>query len=160
VSKEGAFANDASNLLLQIQADAVRVKIDADQLQANVREPFRIDWQIDGGQLNSIRARVNAMEKLLHQLRVNQAETLPWQQKAIQRIAPTVMNLTDTTQDAIVTLNNNKGHIWFSDLEGLAGHMYNEAGLIGQAIGNFEKYASAHHEAQQLQQTLGLKSNS
>ena len=39
---------------------------------------------------------------------------------------------------------------------GLASHMYSETKLIDQAIGDFEKYASARQEAQQLKRTLGL----
>jgi hypothetical protein len=155
-SSKGAFANSASNLLQQIQTEALRVKSDASQLQAYTREPFESDWQMDGDVLNRASVHVNAMGRLLHQLRVNQGAALPWQQQAIERIAPTVVNLADTTQDAIVTLNNSRGRIQFSNLEGLADDMYKDASLIGQVIANFEKYASARQEAQQLQQTLGL----
>jgi hypothetical protein len=85
------------------------------------------------------------MDKLLLQLRTNHSEALPWQQQAIERIAPSVVNLTDTTEDAMATLKNNQGHIYASNLGGLADHMYEEAKLIDQAIGNFEKGANAGH---------------
>lgn len=146
-SGQAAFANEASNLLQQIQADALRVGVRADGLQALTREPFLADWREDGGQLTSIRARVNDMDRLLSQLRAKQSQALPWQQQAIDRIAPSLVNLTDTTEDAIVSLNKNQGDIQFSDLEGLAGDMYNQARLIGQAIGNFEKNANARQGA-------------
>jgi hypothetical protein len=100
------------------------------------------------------------MDKLLSQLRENQAEASPWQQKAIERIAPSVVNLTDTTQAAIVSLNDNQGHPYFSDLAGLASNIYNQASQIARTTGDFEQYANARHEVRQLKQTLGLKGNS
>jgi hypothetical protein len=158
-SRQGAFANHASNLLQQIQADALRVKVRADRLQALTDEPWVVDWHAFGEQLQSVHDRVNEMDKLLSQLRANQSEALPWQQQAINRIAPTVVNLTDTTQAAIVSLNENQD-VYYSDLRGLAGDMCNQARRIEQAIANFEKYANARHEAPQLKQTLGPKNNS
>ena len=103
------------------------------------------------------RNRVNNMDELLSQLRAHESEARSWLQKAIDCIAPTVVNLTDTTQQAIVSLNNNQGRIAFSNLEGLAGDIYAQAGLIRRAIANFEEYANARHEVRQLKQTLGLK---
>ena len=118
------------------------------------------DWESDGDLLERVRDRVNEMDKLLSQLRENQAEASPWQQKAIERIAPSVVNLTDTTQAAIVSLNDNQGHPYFSDLAGLASNIYNQASQIARTTGDFEQYANARHEVRQLKQTLGLKGNS
>jgi hypothetical protein len=159
-SGKGAFPFDASNLLQQVQIDALRVRANADQLQARLRGPFESSWEDNGVLLQRVAARVNNMDKLLSELRVNRSEALPWQQQAIDRIAPSVVNLTDMTEDAIVRLNSNPEHVYFSDLEGLAGDMYNEGKFIAQVIGNFEKYADASHEAQQLRQSLQLENNS
>jgi len=156
-STTGVVANSAFDLLQRIQTEALQVKDDASQLQVYTREAFQIDWQSDGYVLERASERVNEMDNLLSQLRTNQSGALPWQRRAIERIAPSVVNLTDTTQDAIVTLNNSHGRIQFSNLEGLANHMYSEARRISQTIADFEKYADARYEAQQLQQTLGLQ---
>jgi hypothetical protein len=158
-SGKGAFPVNASNLLQQVQIDAVSVRNNADQLQARLRDSFGNDWEFDSDLLERMRARVNLMDKLLSQLRARQSEALPWQQQAIERIAPSVVNLSDTTQDAIASLDDNKGHIYSSDLGVLTDHMYNEARLIDQVIGDFKKYADASKEAQQLGQTLDLKNN-
>jgi hypothetical protein len=159
-SSNEAFTNDASKLLQQIQADALRVKDRADQLEMLVAEPFNVDWQMDGRQLERIRDRVNEMDRLVYRLRANQSEALPWQQKATDRIAATVVNLTGTTQAAIISLNNNQGRIAFSNLEGLAGDIYTQGGLINRAVANFEQYANARHEVRQIKQAPGLKGNS
>ena len=100
------------------------------------------------------------MDKLLSQLRENQAEASPWQQEAIERIAPSVPSLTDTTQDAIASLKNNREEIYFSNMVGLARDIYDRASQIVQTTRNFEEYANARHEVEQLRQTLGLKNNS
>lgn len=156
----GAFANDASSLLQEVRVDALRVKDRADRLEALVGEPFLTDWQIDGDQLEQMRARVNNMDNVLFQLRTHESNAKPWQQKAIDRIAPTVVNLTNTTQAAIVSLNNNQGRIAFSNLEGLARDMYNQASLISKTIGDFEEYANARQEVRKLKQTLKVDANS
>ncbi|MGD0126849.1 MAG: hypothetical protein ABSF46_15920 [Terriglobia bacterium] len=142
---KGAFASDASSLLQQVRNDAHRVRNDADQLEARLREPLLNDWESDGSLLERMRARVNAMDKLLLQLRMNHSKALPWQQQAIERIGPSVVNLTDTTEDAMATLKNNQEHIYASNLGGLADHMYEEAKVIDQAIGDLEKSTNAGH---------------
>jgi len=142
-SEKGAFASNASNLLQQVQNDAQRVRNSADQLEARLRQPFLNDWESDASLLERARGRVNAMDDLLFQLRMNHSKALPWQQQAIKRIAPSVVNLTDTTEDAVVTLKNNQAHIYATNLGGLADHMYDEANRIDQAIGNLERSTNA-----------------
>lgn len=153
-------ANNASNLLEQIRTDAYKVQNHAGQLQAFMRAAILYDRTADGSMLDRVRARVNEMDKLLFQLRTNAAEVSPWQQEAIARIAPTAVNLTDTTQDAIQSFNRNADHIFTSHLAQLANDMHTDANRINQAIGDFEQYAKAHREVLQLKQSLGLKSNS
>jgi hypothetical protein len=156
-SGKGAFAINASNLLQEVQIDAFRVRDNAEQLQEQLRIPSQNDWMSDGDLLERVRDRVNEMDKLLSQLRENQAAASPWQQKAIERIAPSVVNLTDTTQAAIVTLNDNHGRVGLSDLPGLARDISDRASQIVRATGDFERYANARHELRQLEQTLELK---
>jgi hypothetical protein len=147
-SVNGPFRNEATNLLQQIQADARGVKNDADRLQALTRQPFVADWHSDAGQLSSIRARVNDMDKLLSQLRANQSEALSWQQEAVDAIEPTLAELTNTTQTAIASLNGNmeQAQIYYSNMFGLAGDMYRQAKRIDKTIGDFKKTANATHE--------------
>ena len=131
-----------SNLLQQLEGDALAVKHVADRLQALTRDPFVTDWRDDGDQLVTIRSRVNDMDKLLAELRTNQSADLPWQQKAIQSIAPTVVNLTDTTEAAVVSLNQNQGEVYQSSVYGLSQDMYEQASLITKTIRDVEKSAA------------------
>jgi hypothetical protein len=156
---KGGMPINATNLLQQVHIDALRVRDNADKLRLRVGDPS-INSELEGDLLDRVRDRVNEMVKVLSQLRENQAEAPPRQQKEIERIAPSVVNLTDTTQEAIVSLNNNQGHPYFSNLAGLAGDIYDRASQIARTTGDFEQYANARHEVRQLKQTLGLKGNS
>ena len=97
------------------------------------------------------------MDKLLSQLRENQAEALPWQQKAIERIALSVADLTNSTQDAIVTLDNHQAQPFLSNLPGLAADIYNQASQISQTERNFEEYVKAHQEMRQPPANTGAQ---
>jgi hypothetical protein len=157
---EGAFPGDTGLLLQGIQTDALDVKNNADQLRALLRGGPLNDWQSDGYLLSEIREDVNEMNKQFSQLRTQKAEISLSEQKVIHRTASTAVNLADTTEEALVTLNHNQSHVYMTDLGGLANDMYNQAGLIEQVVGNLQKYADARHEVRQLRQTLGLKSSS
>ncbi len=154
------FPNDISSRLRQIQSEAYHVKNNADQLQAQLREGSLDDWKADAVLLDSVSAHVNRMNKLLSYLRAHKAEASPLQRKVIEHIAPASVELANTTQDAIVTLQNNETHVYMTDLDGLANDIYMEASRVDQTLGNLEKYLDAHHEEQPLKQTLGLKNKS
>jgi len=134
-------SEETSNLLQQLESDALTVKNVADHLRALTRDPFVTDWQDDGDQLVKIRSQVNDMDKLLAELRTNQSADLPWQQKAIQSIAPSVVNLTDTTEAAVVSLNQNQGDVYQSNVYGLSQDLYNQAVVITKTIRDVEKSA-------------------
>lgn len=137
---QATFSNDAARMLQRIQTDAFRVRNDAGELQAVTRNPLMSDWREDGGLLDRVRNRVNEMDKLLYRLRVNEPEASARQQKAINRIAPSVVNLTDTTQDAVVSLNHHQGGVYFSHLDGLASDMYSQASAIDKAMVSLEQH--------------------
>lgn len=157
---QGASPNDTGLLLLRIQTDALEVENNADQLQSVLRAPFLNDWQMDAEYLEDAGADVNEMNKLFFRLRADERTASPWQQRAIDRIASTAVNLADTTQAAVDTLHNNQSHVYATDLDALAQDMFKQASLIEQAAGNLQKYAGARHEVRQLKQALGLKSSS
>jgi len=137
----GPSASHASNLLQQIQLDSKNVKDDADQLSAFTRTPFLIDWRSDGGDLTSIRTRVNDMDRLLAQLRIRESSVQSWQRQAIDGIAATLVNLSDTTQAAVTTLNQRQDNVYYSNLRGLAKDMSAQAEVISRTIENQEKGA-------------------
>ncbi len=160
VVNKGAAPGATGVLLQQIQANAFKVEKNAEQLETLLNEPFLSDWQADGGYLDRIRAHVNELNKLAFQLRSGEARDSALQKNVIERIEPTAVDLADTTQDAIVTLNHNQGRVFATNLEGLASDICTQATAIRRTVTEYEKYSGARQELQQFNRTLGLKSRS
>ncbi len=152
--------NTTLSVLQEIQNEVDGVKMTAGRLQALLREPFLNDWKADADLLEEMRGGVNEMNRQVSRLRSDEAEITPSERKVVERIAPTTVNLADTTQDAMVTLNHNQSRVYATDLEGLAKDIYNQSRLIDQTVSDFEKYTSARQEVRRLGQTLRLKSKS
>ena len=156
-----ASGNKASILLEQIRAQAVHVRYLADQLQAYERDP-NLAWEADAGILTRMRDQVNAMDRTLYTLRTIEGQTLPWQQKAIDRITPKTYELTSYVEDATQNLNNNHETIYSLDRTYAedADGIYHRAAFIARSIGDYEHYAAARTEIQQLSPELGIRAGS
>ncbi len=159
-SKNGVSAEQATNLLKQIQQDAVAAKNQANELSSISRQPFVADWHSDSGELRLLRTQVNDMDKLYDQLRANQSAVLPWQRKALDTIAPTLANLTGTTETAIVKMNSDEEQeqVYYANLHGLAHDIAIRASQIAQEIKNLEQ--GAESGSQQSSKTQVHKTNS
>jgi hypothetical protein len=157
-----SFPNEASTLLQQLRTQALQVRDLADQLQAFDREGSLISWQMDASVLITVKAQVNDMDNTLSRLRAIRPMALPWQQKAIDRVAPKMIELTDYVEDAIQNLNNNHltPHILGKSYALDADFMYQRANTIARSIHQFEEYAAARTEIQQLSPKLGTKAGS
>jgi len=120
----------ASQMLSQLHDEADQVRDSADLLEAYNREPSGIDWRIQADTLETMRDQINQMDQIMYRLR-NMEGKLPQDEKAaINRIAPAVVELTDTTQTAITFLNNNELLTWLPKYQAYAREMYSEAGRV------------------------------
>ncbi len=159
-AQRGKASQETSRLLAQVQGEAYKVQKDADQLQSYMSEPNLYDWQLDGYVLDQARSRVNAMDATLYRLRALRGETSPLQQKTIDRIAPTLVDLTDTTQLAITSLNRNQPHLYTSHLKAYANDMYSQAKLIASSVSDYRHYSNNRRELRQPKQKLQTKTSS
>lgn len=161
-SDEWESPNEASVLLQKIRNQAIDVRDLAGQLQAFIRDGSDTDWEGDADVLTRATAHVNAMDDTLYSLRSIRQQAAPWQQKAIDRIAPKVIELTDYFQAAVHSLNNNPITLHLLDqnyAQDTAG-MYQRANTIANSIGRFENYATARAEARRLSRKLDLSAAS
>ena len=158
-SKTVEYSNEASSLLQQMKTKAIQVRYLADQLGAFERDGSVMDWRVDAGVLMRAKAQVNAMDGMLFRLRAMGQDVLPWQQQAIDRVAPKMVELTDYIQLAMQNLNAHHGtaHLVDKSYTLETGFMYQRANLIARSIGQFEKYASAKNEMRLLGPQLGMK---
>ncbi|HTS67668.1 MAG TPA: hypothetical protein VMO17_01695 [Terriglobia bacterium] len=143
-------------LLQQIQQEAIDIRNNADQLQMLAWNPL-VGWDDDGNILANLRDQVNKLDQLLSYVREHEAQASPLQRRTIDLMAPPSLELATTTQDAIVTLDNNKAYVYMTDLDGLAKDIYNEANRVDMAVGDLDKYMIARREEQQVKQSLGIK---
>lgn len=154
---KGKNLQETSYLLKRVEGEAFKVQKDAGELQAYVTQPDLYDWQLDGSLLNRIRSRVNAMDADLYKLRKMQGKVSAVQQKAINRVAPTVVDLSDTTSLAIASFNRNRYHIFTSHLKEYASDLHDQAGLIGNSVEDFQHYARTRRELRHLRRELQMK---
>jgi TolA-binding protein len=151
--------NDVSLLLEKMRSDAYNVKNQADQLEALLRNGPLNSWQTDATLLTDMADGVNEMNHTLARLRSEESEASPLQQKIIDRVTLSSIELAGTTQAAITTLNDTKSYVYMSSLSALADQMYNEANRVNQTVGNLDKYLRARQEASQFSQKLQLNNN-
>ena len=159
------FPKEASGLLVQMKTDAIQVRDIADKLDGLDHEPFDNFWQYDATLLDSARKQVNDMDGMLCRLETIRRVSSPWEKQAISRIAPSVVELSDTTQATIDYLNQNQRALVFPAYTDEAGIMYNKAGRIVNFVNEYQKYVNERNEARtlrhdvhQLGTTLGVTS--
>ena len=129
-SHEMAFSTESPSLLDQLQIDALRVRNEADQLAVMTMQPELYTREAYGYQLENARYRVNRMDQDLLALRVNKDDVSTLQKKEIAEIAPAVLELTTSTQNAIVALRQNRGHVLAAHLDQYSKEMSHEANLV------------------------------
>lgn len=144
------FAKEASGLLEHMHADAYNAQFAADKLNSFNFERDNMDWHADADQLSTERYYDNDMDRILCRLRTIQRVLPPNQQAEITALTPPVLEITDTTQDAIEYVRHNEDRLMLPQYTGLADAMYNEASRIEQATTNHGQYPSmdsAHNHA-------------
>jgi hypothetical protein len=150
------FPREATSLLQQVQERAAKARTLVAQLQAFDREQGENDWHLDGDVLTRLKAQVDPMDQMICKLRTISRVCLPWQQKAIHRIAPAVVELTDCTRFELNYLNKDKQWLWNPTYTAETTDMYNEANRIVNSIGSFTEYAKARSEIRELSPKLGM----
>jgi hypothetical protein len=144
------FPKEASGLLVQMKTDAMQVKNIADNLGAVDREGYNNFWQYDATLLTSARARVNDMDGMLCRLETIRRVCAPWEKQAIDRIRPSVIELTDTTQATIQYLNHNHDALMYPAYTDQAQVMYNKANRIINFVDQYQTYVNERTEAREL----------
>jgi hypothetical protein len=149
---------EASGLLSGLNKDAVRVRELSDRLMSLDMQYGENYWQYDANVLDRARTAVNAMDRDLQSLERIKSDAAPWQRDEINRVAPSVVELSDYTRNAIHFLNRNHNYLFAPSYRNDANYMYMKARTIATSIHQFDRYASARHEVHHLGDTLGISS--
>jgi len=146
-----------TQLLNRIQGQAISIENDADEVSSLLRAPSASDWwQGDSDFYAQMKSHVNRLNRLLSELGAEQAGASRAEQKVVREIAAPSYEMAIATQDAIVTLGKDRGHVELSDLPGLTRDISNEANRVDQTICRFDKYTADRKQAQMLKSDLGL----
>lgn len=150
---------EATDLLSGIETDSRHIATLADEVIMLRRQPA-VAWTSHGSTLMEIREAVNDMGMKLSRLETIRSSALPWQQQAIDRVAPLVRLTADNVQDAILFLNANQHGLWKPEYGKYTRNMAAEAGQIATSVREFETYANARQREMQLGKDLGMSSGS
>jgi hypothetical protein len=151
------FHKEASDLLNGLRVDARKARSAADQLRAFENEP-EISWQSHADRLAQIKNEVNDMGAKLCRLEAIRSAALPWQQKAIDDVAPAVRLMADNVDDAILYLNAHQGNFWVPAYDLYVTNLSTQSGHLEGVVHNFEQYARLNKELSSAQKSIQMPS--
>ncbi len=147
---------EVSKLLKQIQSVALRLNRDADTLASFTRGQ-QVSWQSHAEQLARVKEHVNDMGAKLQRLQTLKRDALAWQERAIDTIQVSAVELARRTQAAIEQLNENRGYPGGSYGEHVAA-ILERSDQIAESVNNFLEYSETQEKLNRLREKLELAS--
>jgi hypothetical protein len=152
------FPKETSGLFQQIMQRAYTVQNEAEELQELQSEADLVGWQPEADLMAQTRDDVNAMNEMLCRLRQIERMDSPWQQHAINRVTPKLIELASYTEMAMNYLNSHHDYLYSLNYNADINGIYLRAKRVNQLLHNSEEYASARHEVHTLGHELGIRS--
>ena len=147
------FHKEADRLFTEIQSDSQQVVNHAAKLQS-FSDDYELDWQPNADQLNRLKSEVNDVGQKLCRLETIRRVVAPWQQNAIDQIAPSVQLMADNVQDAIMFGNAHRNDLWNPTFRRYADNIYTEATTLQQSVGDAVQYANVLRQYGELRAQL------
>jgi len=154
----GEPANEASCLLIQMKDQALQVRHLSDRLAGLNDEGFDNFWEYDSTILNRAKRHVDDMDQTLYRLRNMQAMCTQPERRAIRLLAPSVIELSDTTQATIAYFNGHKPALMFPSYRNDAQVMYTKANRVVDFINDYQDYVLERAKLRELRSDLRLPS--
>jgi hypothetical protein len=139
----------ASNLLNEMQAQALHVRRNAGRLQIQGSE---LDWQVQGAMLDSAKHHINNIGKDLVRLDQMRSKLEPWQQSLVHKITPALHEMVYQTDAAIHGLNAhpNRTYLAMTQYPKYIDQIYKSANEMANTIGTVKQYAHAEEKMAEL----------
>jgi hypothetical protein len=153
-SDNSSFHQEANGIFQNIEADAQEAVSQADRLQSYELSPD-LSWESHAQKLDQLRAEVNAIGDQVCRLEAIRPDLALWQQKTLDRIAPTLQLMADNTEDAITFLNRHQNELWLPAYQKYITNIDNEAGTLSRSAGNAFQYSQATKSYRALKHELG-----
>lgn len=138
------FQKEASGLLQNVRADAAQAENHAATLQTFALNE-NISWEAHADELNQLKINANDMGKDLCRLTTIRRVLAPWQQQAVDRIAPQIQLIADNAEDAIHFLNHHQETLWRPDYRQYIGNLHHEASHVSHTVRHSETVARLHN---------------
>jgi len=145
---------EINRLLADAKTEAVGLKSDADNMVTLTRAD--VNWQSYADKIVMIKEHVNNTGKLLVKLENAKAEGAPWQQTAIERIAPLLREMATNTTATITYLNENRAKVHFSDFKDYLTGNFDVATNLEAMIRNFVDYGNTQEKYRDLGKLLEI----
>lgn len=96
---------EVTKLLDDIKMQAAELQRDSDELESFTRSS--VSWESHAAELEVIKEHINKIGQTLQKMQSLRSSASPWQQEAIDRIAPVAQKLASNTTAAIEHLNKS-----------------------------------------------------
>jgi hypothetical protein len=148
---------EASKLLKQIRAGAFQLTKDTDTLESLSR--MRVSRESYVQSLELVKAHINKTGEQLARLQAIKGDVAPWQQAAIDHIAPIAVELAANTEAAINHINESPNYLYSPEYQSTLSAIANDATEMRNSISNFLNLAAAQQKVDDLQMKI-LAANS
>ena len=108
---QGTDATSGSKVLQEVKAHAGEAYHDAELLDSYTRS--NLDWKDHAERLHEIRGHVNDLFKDYSRLQKITDQATPQQREAIKRLEPMLLNMANSLNQTIQTLNENQRRVNF-----------------------------------------------
>jgi hypothetical protein len=143
---------EVSQLLEQSKAAAAQLEHDAAVLETFTRG--NLNWQSHGEQLTRIKEHINTMGGDVKRLQDLRPAAAPWQQEAIDRIIPFMVEMASLTESAIEYVNRNPGKLHTPEYKEYLKDKAELATELSVLISDFVKYDRAKTKMAELEKSL------
>ena len=157
----GAKSNSATaakETLKDIEESALAATDEAEHLEQFIANPaFSPESHLD--KLMALKEEVNKMGREAGTLEAERDSLAPWEQQALDKTMPLLKEAAANTTNAIEYFNENKSHLWADNYHEYASHILRDSEQIAKTLKDYLKYAKAHDQERQLEQSLGVGGN-
>jgi hypothetical protein len=144
-------------LLSEAKVHALEAENQASTLEAYTRS--RLSWRSHGNQLEAMKKHVNELGEIAGEMNDLKAEGSPWQQGAIEQVAPMLKEMASNLTKAIEHLNANQSQVHMQTFRDYARTNYELAKRTADLIRDYVDYDEARSMAEKLEQRLELAQN-
>lgn len=158
VCASGEPQSQAACLLTQMKDQALQVRHLSDTLIGLNHEGWNNFWQYDSSILSRAKRHVDDMDQTLYRLRNMQAMCTRPEKRAIRLMAPSVVELSDTTTATIAYLNHHQQTLMFPQYRDDAQVMYTKANRVVNFVNDYQDYVLERGRLRELRSDLRITS--